>query len=172
MNLLDLLSGYNIIILIFGVLLFGYFFGFFETFEQPKIEDNNNDSDVFLSSQAETDHESESVPKTDFTLGVDTNDPEYKKLGGISNIPKLTSKDLLPKKGGDDHFKTPSVKGTLEDATLLANAEFKIGINTIGNSRKSMTLDPRGPVAVPRINAGPFNRPTRDPDTSLGWCDA
>jgi hypothetical protein len=106
---------------------------------------------------------------TGYTLGVNLDAAEEKELGVIHQTNKLTSGDLLPKEK-KDWFDTPNVGVKVEDANLLADATFRIGMDTIGNYRKGMTTDPRGPIPVPKINVCPWNQSSRDPDQSLGLC--
>lgn len=104
-----------------------------------------------------------------YTLGVNLDAEEAKSLGVIHQTNKLTSDDLLPKEK-KDWFDTPNVGVKVEDANLLADATFRIGLDTTGNYRKGMTTDPRGPIPVPKINVCPWNQSSRDPDQSLGLC--
>lgn len=104
-----------------------------------------------------------------YTLGVDLNDPEYKALGVVQNANKLVASDLLPK-DKKDWFETPNVGTSIQDANLLADATFRMGIDTLGNYRKGMTIDPRGAIPVPKITVSPWNQSSRDADTTVGWC--
>jgi len=108
---------------------------------------------------------------TGYTLGVKLDATEAKDLGVVHQTNKLTSDDLLPKEK-KDWFDTPNVGVKVDDANLLADATFRIGLDTQGNYRKGMTTDPRGPIPVPKINICPWNQSSRDPDQSLGFCNA
>ena len=105
----------------------------------------------------------------DYTLGVNMEDTENKGLGVIQNANKLKSSDLLPKEK-KDWFDTPQVGKTIEDANLLADATFRIGLDTVVTKR-GMTTDPRGSIHVPKINVSPWNQSSRDPNPTSGWCN-
>lgn len=105
-----------------------------------------------------------------YTLGVDLNDPAYKELGVVQTTNKLVSSDLLPKEK-KDWFDTPQVGTSVQDANLLADATYRMGMDTIGNSRRGMVTDPRGAIPTPKINVGPWNQSSRDPPMSSSWCN-
>lgn len=104
-----------------------------------------------------------------YTLGVDLNDPEYKALGVVQTANKLTSNDLLPK-DKKDWFDTPQVGTSVQDANLLADATFRMGLDTV-STKRGMTTDPRGAIPVPKFYVGPWNQSSRDPDTTGGYCN-
>jgi len=105
----------------------------------------------------------------DYTLGVNPEDTENKDLGLVQTANKLKSSDLLPK-DKKDWFDTPQVGKTIEDANLLADATFRIGLDTVVTKR-GMTTDPRGSIHVPKINVSPWNQSSRDPNPTSGWCN-
>lgn len=136
---------------------------------------NNEDSDVFTTLDQEQVLEQEpeeSAPKKDYMLGIDTEDEEYKKLGGVVNSQKTTVQQLLPKGDPSKWFKTPMVKTSIKDATLLADPEFVIGVNTIGSSKKGMTTDIRGGINVPKIEVAPWMKSSRDVPMNNALCNA
>ena len=105
-----------------------------------------------------------------YTLGVNFNDAEFKELNNVPNDQKLISDDLLPK-DSKDWFETPTVGIEIEEANLLANPEFLIGVNTVGSTRKRANLDIRGNIPNPKITVSPWNNSSYDPDNNMeGLC--
>mgnify|MGYP003385910659 FL=1 len=105
-----------------------------------------------------------------YTLGVNQNDGEFKELNNVPNDQKLISDDLLPK-DSKDWFETPTVGIAIEEANLLANPEFLIGVNTVGSTRKNANLDIRGNIPNPKITVSPWNNSSYDPDNNMeGLC--
>jgi len=103
-------------------------------------------------------------------LGVNQNDGEFKELNNVPNDQKLISDDLLPK-DSKDWFETPTVGIAIEEANLLANPEFLIGVNTVGSTRKNANLDIRGNIPNPKITVSPWNNSSYDPDNNMeGLC--
>lgn len=107
-----------------------------------------------------------------FGLGVNTSDPSLSKYTSQAPIQQkqLISDDLLPKKN-ESWFETPSVGTKVDDANLLADAVYKVGVDTIGSSRKNPSYDIRGNVANPKFAVSPWNNSSYEPDNSLkGFC--
>ena len=48
--------------------------------------------------------------------------------------------EILPKKN-ESWFETPSVGTKIDDANLLADALFKVGVDTVGSTRKNPSYD-------------------------------
>ena len=117
-----------------------------------------------------TDNLPESNYDNNYTLGVNVDDEEFVKLGGVPDTNKLISDDLLPKKS-EDWFETPNVGTNVEDANLLADALFRGGINTVGTTNKNASYDLRGNIPNPKITVSPWNNSSYDPDNNIqGLC--
>jgi hypothetical protein len=103
-----------------------------------------------------------------YNLGVDTKDPNLSKF--MSQAPPqktaIVSDDLLPKKN-ENWFETPSVGSKIDDANLLADALFKLGVDTVGNTKKNPSYDIRGTIANPKFPISPWNNSSYEPDNNL-----
>ena len=101
-----------------------------------------------------------------YTLGVKDNPMDVKK-----QEPTLTSNDLLPpveeKKEGKKWFENPDVGIKIEDANLLSDAVQKVGVDTVGQTRKNPSYDIRGTVPCPKFQISPWNNSTTEPDYNL-----
>lgn len=106
---------------------------------------------------------------SNFTLGVNINDPTNNKFSAQAprNQPRLTSKDLLPAKSDQKWFDTPEVGIKIEDANLLADAINKVGIDTVGQTRKNPSYDLRGSIPCPKFIVSPWNNSTIEYDTNI-----
>ena len=72
----------------------------------------------------------------------------------------------------DWDFGVPTQKISLNDANLLGSATNKIGFNTQGNTLKNASTDLRGNIPNPKIQVGPFNNSSYDPDNNIkAWCN-
>ena len=127
------------------------------------IEDDNNFNSKF---------------DNNYSLGVDINDPsnlKYKLQAPNYNNNKLNPNDLLPSsdmQNNDWDFGVPTQKISLNDANLLGSATNKIGFNTQGNTLKNASTDLRGNIPNPKIQVGPFNNSSYDPDNNIkAWCN-
>lgn len=103
-----------------------------------------------------------------FGLGVDNKDPRLSKYFSQAPPQKapIISDDLLPKKN-ENWFETPNVGSKLDDANLLADAIFKVGVDTIGNTKKNPSYDIRGTIANPKFPISPWNNSSYEPDNNL-----
>jgi hypothetical protein len=103
-----------------------------------------------------------------FNLGVDSKDPNLQKYFSQAPPQKtpIISDDLLPKKS-ENWFETPSVGSKIDDANLLADALFKLGVDTIGNTKKNPSYDIRGTIANPKFPISPWNNSSYEPDNNL-----
>ncbi len=108
---------------------------------------------------------------SNYTLGVDINDPlniKYKQQAPNYDNNKLTVTDLLPGDVNDQwDFGVPIQKVSLNDANLLGSATSKIGFNTQGNTLKNASTDLRGNIPNPKIQVGPFNNSSYEPDNNM-----
>lgn len=92
-------------------------------------------------------------PNNGYTLNTDLNE-----FNGMTEEAPLTAQDLLPKDcSNHEWFDVPKQSISVTDATILADPEFKQGINTTMSSRRGMVYDIRGCVSVPHVDIGPFN---------------
>jgi hypothetical protein len=99
---------------------------------------------------------------TNYTLNVKDNPMEVK-----SNQGKLSSSDLLPGKSEQKWFENPDVGIKIEDANLLADAIQKVGVDTVGQTKKNPSYDIRGTVPCPKFQISPWNNSTTEPDYNL-----
>ena len=78
----------------------------------------------------------------------------------------LVSSDLLPSKDVNEfsqfNIETPNL-----DANLAANGVRKLGIDTIGNSKRFATHDLRGNIPCPKFVVSPWNNSTAEPDLNI-----
>lgn len=99
---------------------------------------------------------------TNYTLNV-KDDP----MNVERNQEKLTSSDLLPGKTDQKWFENPDVGIKIEDANLLSDAVQKVGVDTVGQTRKNPSYDIRGTVPCPKFQISPWNNSTTEPDYNL-----
>ena len=78
--------------------------------------------------------------------------------------PVLSSGDLLPKDENKDWFQVPNSKFNLMQAIDLEIPEIKIGIDTVGQSRKNATYDLRAAPPNPKFVVSPWSNSTIEPD--------
>ncbi len=96
------------------------------------------------------------------------NNADYDILNNVSkNNNALTSSDLLPGDDGENEFNQFNIPTDYTSADLLANGANKIGVNTVGSSRRFATHDIRGTVHCPKFSVSPWNNSTADPDTNI-----
>lgn len=103
-----------------------------------------------------------------YNLGVDLTDNQFKKymVQAPPEKPKIISDDLLPKQN-EDWFETPLIGTKVDDANLLADAIFKVGVDTVGQTRKNPAYDIRGTIANPKFAVSPWNNSSWEPDNNL-----
>jgi hypothetical protein len=145
-----------------------------EVAEESNLADFYNDNLKGVDKEYNVSSNDTSLPTNNinsgYTLGVNMNDPELKKLGAVPDTNRLISDDLLPKKS-EDWFETPNTGTTVEDANLLADAMFRGGINTVGNTNKNANYDMyRENIPNPKIVVSPWNNSSYDPAPSGGVC--
>ena len=99
---------------------------------------------------------------TNYTLDVKDNPMDVK-----TNQDKLSSSDLLPGKSEQKWFENPDVGIKIEDANLLADAIQKVGVDTVGQTKKNPSYDIRGTVPCPKFQISPWNNSTTEPDYNL-----
>jgi hypothetical protein len=97
-----------------------------------------------------------------YTLGVKDNPTEVK-----AKQEQLTSDKLLPGKSEKKWFENPDVGIKIEDANLLSDAIQKVGVDTVGQTRKNPSYDIRGTVPCPKFQISPWNNSTTEPDYNL-----
>jgi len=103
-----------------------------------------------------------------YNLGVNTKDPNLAKYMAQAPVEKqnLISDDLLPKQN-ESWFETPNVGTKVDDANLLADALFKVGVDTVGSTRKNPSYDIRGTISNPKFPISPWNNSSYEPDNNL-----
>lgn len=96
------------------------------------------------------------------------NNADYNILNDmVKNNNALTSSDLLPDDDNTNEFNQFNIPTDYISADLLANGANKIGINTVGASRRFATHDIRGTVHCPKFSVSPWNNSTAEPDTNI-----
>ena len=92
-------------------------------------------------------------------------DPKFDKVMSKDPArPVLASGDLLPKDENKDWFQVPNSKFNLMQAVDLEVPEIKIGIDTVGQSRKNATYDLRAAPPNPKFVVSPWSNSTIEPD--------
>jgi hypothetical protein len=94
-------------------------------------------------------------------------DERFKKVMQQETRKTLTSNDLLPKEKNPDWFQTPGDKFNLLQAVDLELPEIKIGVDTVGQSRKNASYDLRAAPQCPKFVTGPWNNSTIEPDYNI-----
>jgi hypothetical protein len=91
-------------------------------------------------------------------------DEKFTKVMSKDSRPVLTSGDLLPKDENKDWFQVPNSKFDLMQAVDLEVPEIKIGVDTVGQSRKNATYDLRAAPPNPKFVVSPWSNSTIEPD--------
>jgi hypothetical protein len=91
-------------------------------------------------------------------------DEKFTKVMPPDAKPALMSSDLLPKNKNDSWFQVPNDKFNLLQAVDLEIPEIKIGIDTVGQSRKNATYDIRTAPPNPKFVVSPWSNSTIEPD--------
>ena len=79
----------------------------------------------------------------------------------------LASGDLLPKDENKDWFQVPNSKFDLMQAVNLEVPEIKIGLDTVGQSRKNASYDLRAAPPNPKFVVSPWSNSTIEPDYNI-----
>jgi hypothetical protein len=131
-----------------------------QTSEQVSIKIPIINDEIFNPKNIEFDYGD--ANNVNYTLGVKDNPMDVKKQAD-----NLTSKDLLPGKADQKWFENPDVGIKIEDANLLSDAVQKVGVDTVGQTRKNPSYDIRGTVPCPKFQISPWNNSTTEPDYNL-----
>jgi hypothetical protein len=91
-------------------------------------------------------------------------DAKFDKVMPTDTRKTLTSGDLLPKDENKDWFQVPNSKFNLMQAVELEVPEIKIGVDTVGQSRKNATYDLRAAPPNPKFIVSPWSNSTIEPD--------
>ena len=91
-------------------------------------------------------------------------DPKFQKVMPTETRRALQSSDLLPIDENKDWFQVPNKDFNLMQAVDLEVPEIKIGIDTVGQSRKNATYDIRAAPPCPKFVVSPWGNSTIDPD--------
>lgn len=91
-------------------------------------------------------------------------DAKFKNVMPSETRQTLTSKQLLPEQSNPDWFQVPNSKFNLMQAVDLEVPEIKIGIDTVGQSRKNATYDLRAAPQNPKFIVSPWSNSTIEPD--------
>ena len=91
-------------------------------------------------------------------------DPKFKNVMPTEKRQTLTSKQLLPEQTNPDWFEVPNSKFNLMQAVDLEIPEIKIGIDTVGQSRKNATYDLRAAPQNPKFIVSPWQNSGIEPD--------
>ena len=92
------------------------------------------------------------------------NEPKFDKVIPKNNRKTLSSSELLPVEENDKWFQNPNSKFNLMEAVNLEIPEIKIGIDTVGQSRKNATYDLRSAPPNPKFVVSPWSNSTIEPD--------
>lgn len=79
----------------------------------------------------------------------------------------LQAPDLLPQEQGNNAWNetSPRSQGHITDQNFLESGHH-FGINTVGQSLKNANRQLRSDPPIPKVNVGPWNNSTIDPDTN------
>jgi len=101
--------------------------------------------------------------------GAGLNMPSTFNYGNLQNsvISSLNSGDLLPADNDVNEYNINKPPVQYLDANLTVNSADKIGVDTIGSSKKNASQDLRGNVPCPKFVVSPWNNSTIDPDTNI-----
>jgi len=91
-------------------------------------------------------------------------DPKFAKVISSESRKTLGSSDLLPIEENKDWFQVPNKEFNLMQAVDLELPEIKIGVDTVGQSRKNATYDIRSAPPNPKFVISPWNNSTIEPD--------
>lgn len=91
-------------------------------------------------------------------------DAKFNKVMPTETRKTLTSGDLLPKDENRDWFQVPNSTFNLMQAVELEVPEIKIGVDTVGQSRKNATYDLRAAPPNPKFIVSPWSNSTIEPD--------
>lgn len=91
-------------------------------------------------------------------------DDKFKKVMPAESRQTLTSAELLPTQKNAEWFQVPNEKFNLLQAVDLEIPEIKIGIDTVGQSRKNATYDLRAAPPNPKFVVSPWQNSTIEPD--------
>lgn len=91
-------------------------------------------------------------------------DPKFHKVMPAETRQALQSSDLLPIDENKDWFQVPNKEFNLMQAVDLEVPEIKIGVDTVGQSRKNATYDLRAAPPCPKFVVSPWSNSTIDPD--------
>lgn len=97
--------------------------------------------------------------------GSQTDTIDFKK----QNVDNYNARDFLPKEVNDEWFETDFslAKYQLNDDKLINTEKYIIGVNTVGNSKRSASWDIRGAIPNPKFTVSPWNNSTYEPDFNL-----
>jgi len=129
----------------------------------------SDDKQVMYSNLSSMDKQNGLLSKIDdsFMLLPSNNmpDPKFDKvISKEKPRPVLATGDLLPKDENKDWFQVPNSKFNLMQAVDLEVPEIKIGIDTVGQSRKNATYDLRAAPPNPKFVVSPWSNSTIEPD--------
>jgi len=93
------------------------------------------------------------------------------KLFNYVKDPALKADDLLPNDKDENEYNKYSINVPFMDANLCADAQNRVGNDTVGSSKKNATYDLRGNVPCPKFAVSPWNNSTIEPDNNnKGFC--
>jgi hypothetical protein len=91
-------------------------------------------------------------------------DEKFKNVIPTETRTALTSSQLLPVQKNNDWFQVPNDKFNLMQAVDIEVPEIKIGVDTVGQSRKNATYDLRAAPPCPKFVVSPWGNSTIEPD--------
>ena len=103
-----------------------------------------------------------------YTLKVNSEDPKYTK--NVEKREALLSQDLLPGyvQNSKDTFQTFTyLFDDYQKAVAIDIPENKLGVDTIGQSKKNANQDLRVAPLCPKFGVGPWNGSTIEPDYNI-----
>ena len=128
----------------------------------------NRNVDIFKESlQGEDD----SVPMPRSSKGsgasLNNNNTFDPSLFNYVKDPVLHADDLLPVNNAENEYNKYSIETPFMDANLCADAQNRVGNDTVGSTKKNATYDLRGNVPCPKFSVSPWNNSTYEPDYNI-----
>lgn len=125
--------------------------------------------DIFKDNQ--TDHVGAPGPNSKASNGARPfdNNMDNVQLSSLARDTKnlLTSDQLLPNDAEVNEHNMYKINASYMDTNLLSNGMEKVGVDTVGSSRRLASHDIRGNIPTPKFSVSPWMNSSYDPDNNL-----
>lgn len=111
---------------------------------------------------------SNNVPSANSIGEYSSLDTSYAEIN-LNNLPKgtITSSELLPTDEKQNEYNQTKLNTSYYDANLAVDASAKLGVDTVGSSKKNASYDLRGTLPCPKFVVSPWMNSTYEPDTNI-----